>query len=66
MKIYRHLSEVPADFGPSIATIGNFDGVHRGHLWVIAEVVERARATGVVSVAITFRRGLSGRNRACR
>jgi riboflavin kinase/FMN adenylyltransferase len=54
MKIYRHLSEVPADFGPSIATIGNFDGVHRGHLWVIAEVAERARAAGVVSVAITF------------
>jgi len=54
MKIYRHLSEVPADFGPSIATIGNFDGVHRGHCWVIAEVVERARAAGVVSVAITF------------
>jgi riboflavin kinase/FMN adenylyltransferase len=54
MKIYRQLSEVPADFGPSIATIGNFDGVHRGHLWVIAEVVERARAAGVVSVAITF------------
>ncbi|MEO8735686.1 MAG: riboflavin biosynthesis protein RibF [Edaphobacter sp.] len=54
MKIYRHLSEVPADFGPSIATIGNFDGVHRGHRWVIAEVVERARALGVSSVAITF------------
>lgn len=54
MKIYRHLSEVPANFGPSIATIGNFDGVHRGHRWVIAEVVERARALGISSVAITF------------
>ncbi len=54
MKIYRHLSEIPANFGPSIATIGNFDGVHRGHRWVIAEVVERARALGTHSVAITF------------
>ncbi|MEO6912027.1 MAG: riboflavin biosynthesis protein RibF [Edaphobacter sp.] len=54
MKIYRHLSEIPANFGPSIATIGNFDGVHRGHRWVIAEVVERARALGISSVAITF------------
>ncbi|HEV2710830.1 MAG TPA: riboflavin biosynthesis protein RibF [Edaphobacter sp.] len=54
MKIYRHLSEIPADFGPSVATIGNFDGVHRGHRWVISEVVERARALGIRSVAITF------------
>lgn len=54
MKIYRHLSEIPADFGPSVATIGNFDGVHRGHRSVIAEVVERARCLGINSVAITF------------
>jgi riboflavin kinase / FMN adenylyltransferase len=54
MKIYRHLSEIPANFGPSVATIGNFDGVHRGHGWVISEVVERARALGISSVAITF------------
>jgi riboflavin kinase/FMN adenylyltransferase len=54
MKIYRHLSELPPNFGPSIATIGNFDGVHRGHSGVIAEVVSRARALGIRSVAITF------------
>src|SRR6185437_881403 len=54
MKIYRHLSEIPADFGPSVATIGNFDGVHRGHRGVISEVVERARSLGIQSVAITF------------
>jgi riboflavin kinase/FMN adenylyltransferase len=54
MKIYRTLSEVPPNFGPSIATIGNFDGVHRGHQWVIAEAVARARALGIKSIAITF------------
>ena len=31
MTIYRSLAEVPADFGPSALTIGNFDGVHAGH-----------------------------------
>ena len=31
MRIYRNLDEVPADFGPSALTIGNFDGVHIGH-----------------------------------
>ena len=54
MQIFRQLADVPANFGPSIATIGNFDGVHRGHLWVIAEVVARARTLGAPSIAITF------------
>jgi len=54
MTIFHHLSEIPADYGPCIATIGNFDGVHRGHQWVIAEVVARARSLGVRSIAVTF------------
>src|SRR5260370_30298659 len=54
MQIYRQLAAVPPNFGPSIATIGNFDGVHRGHQWVIAEVVSRARLLGAQSIAITF------------
>jgi riboflavin kinase/FMN adenylyltransferase len=54
MQIFRQLAEVPSNFGPTVATIGNFDGVHRGHQWVIAEVVARARTLGVKSVAITF------------
>jgi riboflavin kinase/FMN adenylyltransferase len=54
MRIYRQLADLPANFGPSVATIGNFDGVHRGHQWVIAEVVARARELNQTSVAITF------------
>jgi riboflavin kinase/FMN adenylyltransferase len=54
MQIFRQLAEVPPNFGPTIATIGNFDGVHRGHQWVIAEVVAQARALGIRSIAITF------------
>lgn len=54
MQIFRHLSEFPPNFGPTVATIGNFDGVHRGHLSVIEEVVARARALGAKSIAITF------------
>jgi riboflavin kinase/FMN adenylyltransferase len=54
MKIFRSLAEIPSNFGPSVATIGNFDGVHRGHQWVLAEVVARARSLGITSVAITF------------
>ncbi len=54
MKIYRSLAELPAAFGPTVATIGNFDGVHRGHRWVIAEVIARARALSASSLAITL------------
>jgi riboflavin kinase/FMN adenylyltransferase len=54
MKIYRSLSEIPADLGPTVATIGNFDGVHRGHQLVIGEVIARAQALNAKSLAITF------------
>jgi riboflavin kinase/FMN adenylyltransferase len=54
MNIYRELADIPPDFGPSVATIGNFDGVHRGHRSIIAEVVRHASELGVHSVAITF------------
>jgi len=35
-------------------TIGNFDGVHRGHHAVLKLVADRARAAGLRSVAVTF------------
>lgn len=54
MKILRSLAEIPEDLGPTVATIGNFDGVHRGHRWVIAEVISRAKALGASSLAITL------------
>lgn len=40
MTLYTELSDIPADFGPSVVTIGNFDGVHIGHTRVISRVVE--------------------------
>ncbi len=54
MQTYRSLAEIPADFGSTVVTIGNFDGVHRGHRWVIAEVIACARSRGLRSLAVTF------------
>lgn len=54
MLVFRSLQEIPANFGPSIVTIGNFDGVHRGHQSVLAELIERARQQNARSVAVTF------------
>jgi riboflavin kinase/FMN adenylyltransferase len=38
----------------AIVTIGSYDGVHRGQRAVLDQVVERARAAGVPSAALTF------------
>ena len=54
MKIFRSLEELPPDFGPAVATIGNFDGVHRGHRWVIDQVRQRAHTLSLDTLAITF------------
>ena len=54
MDCFTSLEEIPAGYGPTAVTIGNFDGVHRGHARVIGTLVEQARATGLRSVAITF------------
>ena len=48
------LEAVPPAFGPSVVTIGNFDGVHRGHQAVLGEVAAAARRQGLRSVAVTF------------
>ncbi|HEY6306716.1 MAG TPA: bifunctional riboflavin kinase/FAD synthetase [Candidatus Angelobacter sp.] len=54
MRTFRSLEEVPGDFGATVVTVGNFDGVHCGHQEVLREVVRRARETGSQAVAVTF------------
>ncbi len=53
MKVWTDLARVPKD-QRSVVTIGNFDGMHRGHTRVIETCVQRARKHGVDSVALTF------------
>ena len=52
--VYRSLAELPAGFGPSVAAIGNFDGVHCGHRAILAAVAAEARERSARAVAITF------------
>jgi len=37
-----------------VATVGSFDGLHRGHWEVLVSVAERARALGAPSLLVTF------------
>ena len=48
------LAEVPSDWGACVATIGEFDGVHRGHQRVVERAREIARTRRLPVVAITF------------
>ncbi len=54
MKIYRGAEEARLGFGPSAVSIGNFDGVHRGHQMLLAEVVRLAAAQGWKAGVLTF------------
>ncbi|WP_166972658.1 bifunctional riboflavin kinase/FAD synthetase [Brevibacterium atlanticum] len=54
MKLYHGLDEVDVDDVGTVVTLGNFDGVHRGHQTVLAAVAARAREEGLASIAMTF------------
>jgi riboflavin kinase / FMN adenylyltransferase len=54
MKVYRSLESVPPDFGPSVLTIGNFDGVHFGHRQILRRVAQLAKERGWKASVLTF------------
>lgn len=53
MKILRGFEDIP-EMGYVVATIGSYDGVHRGHRILIDEVVRRARQHDGTSLVLTF------------
>ncbi|PYX09609.1 MAG: bifunctional riboflavin kinase/FMN adenylyltransferase [Acidobacteria bacterium] len=54
MQLFHKLDDLPPDFGYTVVSVGNFDGVHRAHRHVLCEIVSRARTIGAKAVAITF------------
>jgi riboflavin kinase/FMN adenylyltransferase len=54
MQTFPNLDDVPRDFGPAILSVGNFDGVHRAHRYVIDEIVRRAKAEKAYSMVVSF------------
>ncbi len=52
MQVFRGIPE--RGTAPSVLTIGNFDGVHRGHQALLAMLVAKARTAGLPAVVLTF------------
>ena len=54
MHIIRHLDALPAAARGGAVAIGNFDGVHRGHIAIVRRLLERAEKVGGPAVVFTF------------
>jgi riboflavin kinase / FMN adenylyltransferase len=54
MDVFHKIEDVPAGYGPTYVSVGNFDGVHRAHAHVLGEIVSQARSNGGKAVAVTF------------
>ncbi len=55
MELLAHAeSPLPPHVRGTVVTVGTFDGVHRGHLDVLARLVERAQMQRLPSLLVTF------------
>jgi len=54
MKIIRHLHTHGFAFRHPVVSLGNFDGMHLGHLAILSRVVEEARAREGEALVVTF------------
>ncbi len=53
-RVYHSLDAIPADFGPSAVTIGNFDGLHAGHRRIMRRVAAIGQGYGWKPSVLTF------------
>ena len=54
MQIIRNLNQIKTALPPLVLTIGNFDGVHLGHLAIISEIKKIAKEKNLASAILTF------------
>ena len=54
MHIIRHLDALSASARGGAVSIGNFDGVHCGHVAIVKRLLERAQAVGGPAIVFTF------------
>ena len=54
MRLIEDLETMDQPLNKAVVTIGNFDGVHKGHQALFHQVIEQAQESGGTSVVITF------------
>ncbi len=54
MKVYFSIDELPESPIEPIATLGNLDGVHRGHQVILSQLVQEGRRVGAPTMVICF------------
>ena len=54
MKVVRGLEDIPQEFKDAYVTIGNFDGVHLGHIPILKKIIEEAHGENRKALVITF------------
>lgn len=54
MQLIRGINNLPTYRDGTVVTIGNFDGVHRGHQAIFEQVTAEAKQRGLQSVVMTF------------
>ncbi len=54
MELIENLDQISSPYTNAVVTIGNFDGVHKGHQALLHQVIEKADEIGGTSVAVTF------------
>lgn len=52
--IRASLSQLPVGLSPCVVTIGNFDGIHRGHQLLVHAAKEQAALQGLPAVVMSF------------
>ncbi|RMF86036.1 MAG: bifunctional riboflavin kinase/FAD synthetase [Nitrospinota bacterium] len=54
MKIIRDIADIPSGLPFPVLTLGNFDGVHRGHQALLTRVCQRAEEMAGTPMVLTF------------
>lgn len=54
MELIRGIHNIKAHHSGCVLTIGNFDGVHLGHMKVLAQVARQAKLLNLASTVMTF------------
>jgi len=54
MKVYWKIDELPEEPIEPVATMGNLDGVHRGHQVILSRLVTEGQRLGAPTMVVTF------------